>query len=209
MEAAALHPAHRHSPRAADDHGGWVGVDRGLTAFAVAATTDGIEVARIGAPPRPLRAAMARQRRLAKCLARRKRGSRRHQRDLLRLQRHHHRIANIRRHFLHDISNALVKTHDRLVIEDLNVTGMIANHRIAQAISDAGWSEFARMLRYKMSWRGGEITLASRYFPSTKTCAACGAIRANLPLTDRVFRCGCGYTADRDHNAAGQSGALG
>lgn len=61
----------------------------------------------------------------------------------------------MRRHFLHQVSNDLVKTHDRLVVENLNVAGMLANHRLARAISDAGWSEFARLLAYKQAWRGG------------------------------------------------------
>jgi putative transposase len=72
------------------------------------------------------------------------------------LARHHHHVANVRRHFLHQVSNKLVKTHDRLVIENLNVSGMLANHRLAQAISDAGWAEFARLLGYKQAWRGAQ-----------------------------------------------------
>nr|WP_157897660.1 RNA-guided endonuclease TnpB family protein [Mycolicibacterium rutilum] len=96
----------------------------------------------------------------------------------------------------------LVKTHDRLVFEDLNVIGMLSNHRLAQAISDVGWSEFARIVVYKQTWRGGEVVFADRWFPSSKMCAACGAVRRNLRLVDRVFTCECGYFADRDHNAA-------
>lgn len=103
---------------------------------------------------------------------------------------------------LHQVSNALVKTHEQLVLEDLNVTGMLANHRLAQAIADAGWADFARMLRYKQAWRGGQFELADRYFPSTKTCAACDSISTHMALGDRRFICECGYSADRDHNAA-------
>lgn len=202
VEAADLHPLHRHPPRAHGDHSGWVGVDRGLTAFAVAATVDGTEVARFDAAPKPLRTAMSRQRRLTNELSRKKKGSRHHQKAASALRRHHHRIANIRRHFLHQVSNALVKTHEQLVLEDLNVTGMLANHRLAQAIADAGWADFARMLRYKQAWRGGQFELADRYFPSTKTCAACDSISTHMALGDRRFICECGYSADRDHNAA-------
>jgi putative transposase len=108
----------------------------------------------------------------------------------------------VRRHFLHQASNALVKTHDRLVIEDLNVSGMLANHRLDQAISDAGWAEFARLQRYKQAWRGGQMLVADRWYPSSKLCPACGAIRADLSLADRVFTCGCGHVAERDVNAA-------
>jgi putative transposase len=108
----------------------------------------------------------------------------------------------VRRHFAHQVSNALVKTHDRLVIEDLHVAGMLANHRLARAISDAGWAEFARMLSYKQAWRGGQVVAADRWFPSSKLCAGCGALNTGLTLSDRMFTCACGYIADRDLNAA-------
>ena len=78
----------------------------------------------------------------------------------------------MRRHFLHQVSNALVKTHDRLVIENLNVSGMLANHRLARAISDAGWAKFARLLGYKQAWRGGTLLVADRWYPSSRRCSA-------------------------------------
>ena len=108
----------------------------------------------------------------------------------------------MRRHFLHQVSNTLIKTHDRLVIEDLNVSGMLRNHRLARAISDAGWAEFARLLRYKQAWRGGQLVTADRWYPSSRLCPACRAVRGDLTLADRVFTCGCGHSADRDTNAA-------
>jgi IS605 OrfB family transposase len=119
-----------------------------------------------------------------------------------RLARHHQHAANVRRHFLHRVSSELVKTHDRLVIEDLNVSGMLANHRLARAISDASWAGFARILRYKQAWRSGRLTIADRWYPSSKLCPACGAIHGDLTLADRQFSCGCGHSADRDRNAA-------
>jgi putative transposase len=202
VEAAALHPAHHHAPRDQADAGGWVGVDRGLSAFLVAARADGREVARITDAPNALAAGMSKQRRLAKSLSRKKKGSRNGRDAAANLGRHHHHVANVRRHFLHQVSNELVKTHDRLVIEDLNVSGMLCNHRLARAISDAGWSEFARLLRYKQQWRSGEVTTADRWYPSSRLCPACGAIKGDLTLADRVFTCGCGHSADRDCNAA-------
>src|SRR4029079_16713862 len=107
-----------------------------------------------------------------------------------RLARHHNHIRNIRRHFLYRVSNELAKTHDRLVIEDLNVSGMLRNHRLAQAIGDAGWAEFARLLRYKQAWRGGDVLVAARWFPSSKRCPECGTVRGDLNLAERVFTCG-------------------
>jgi putative transposase len=202
VEAADVHPAHRHRRREDADRGGWIGVDRGLSAFLVAATSAGTEVVRVQDAPKALRAGMARQRRLAKSLSRKKKGSGNRRHAAARLGRHHHRIANIRRHFFHLVSGALVKTHDRLVIEDLNVSGMLANHRLAQAISDAGWAEFARTLRYKQAWRGGQVVMADRWYPSTRLCPSCRTVHRSLSLADRVFICDCGYHADRDRNAA-------
>ncbi|MBO0880665.1 MAG: transposase [Mycobacterium sp.] len=79
---------------------------------------------------------------------------------------------------------------------------MLRNHHLAQAISDVGWAEFARLLRYKQAWRGGDVVVADRWFPSSRTCPVCGAVHRDLTLADRVFTCGCGYSADRDTNAA-------
>ncbi|MGH3961464.1 RNA-guided endonuclease InsQ/TnpB family protein [Mycobacterium sp.] len=201
MEAADLHSAHQHRTRP-DDAGGWVGVDRGLSAFAVAATADGTEVARIADAPKALATGIKQQRRLSKSLSRKKKGSHHRKDAAARLGRHHHRVANVRHHFLHQVSNELVKTHDLLVIENLNVAGMLANHRLARAISDAGWSEFARLVKYKQAWRRGQLVEADRWYPSTRLCPECGAVNRAMTLADRVFTCGCGYTADRDTNAA-------
>jgi putative transposase len=201
IEAADLHPAHQHEARHPKD-GLWVGVDRGLSAFLVAATADGGEVARIADAPKALAAGMKQQRHLAKKLSRTKKGSRNRRDAAAKLGRHHHHVANVRRHFLHQVSNALVKAHDQLVIEDLNVSGMLRNHRLARAISDASWAEFARLLRYKQAWRGGQLVTADRWYPSSKLCPACGTVRDDMTLADRLFTCGCGYSADRDTNAA-------
>lgn len=205
VDAADLHPALLHLPRPAGNSGGWVGIDRGLSAFAVAATADGTEVARFDADqvPKPLSSGMIRQRRLARAVTRKRRGSRNRRKAAARLGRHHHRIACVRKHFLHLVSNELVKTHDRLVIEGLNVQGMLRNRRLARAITDAGWAEFARLLAYKQAWRHGQLAVADRWFASSKTCSGCGTIRPVLGLGERIYRCtACGLVIDRDLNAA-------
>jgi putative transposase len=79
---------------------------------------------------------------------------------------------------------------------------MLGNHRLAQAISDAGWGEFARMLRYKQAWRQGAVETAERWYPSSQLCSVCGAHRTDLTLADRVFTCPNGHSLDRDLNAA-------
>lgn len=203
VEAADLHPAHRHPARADGDGGGWVGIDRGLASLLVAADADGREVHRVADPPRALAAGMAKRRRLAKAAARKQRGSANRKEAAARLARHHHRVRSIRRHFLHQVSNRLVKTHDRYAIEDLNIAGMLRNHRLARSISDAAWAELARMLSYKQAWRGGQISIVDRWFPSSKTCSGCGTVRGSLTLAERTFTCGaCGLAMDRDLNAA-------
>jgi putative transposase len=202
LEAADIHPAHRHSARNASDENEWVGLDRGLSAFVVGANEGGQEVMRILDPPKALVSGLKRQRRFAKSLSRKQKGSKNRRDAAAKLARHHFHVANVRRHFLHKVSNELVKTHEWLVVEDLNVSGMLANRRLARSISDAAWGEFARIVSYKQLWRGGTMVMADRWFPSSKLCASCGVTNSGLRLSDRVFSCTCGYRADRDANAA-------
>jgi putative transposase len=159
VAAPDLHPAHCHPSRDAGDNEGWVGVDLGLTSFLVAAGSDGREVAHVSYRPRKLAAGRRRQRTLAKSLSRKEPSSNRRKRAAAKLARHHHRMRNIRRHFHHQVSNELVKTHDRLVFEDLNVAGMRHNHHLARGIGEAGWAEFVQLVSYKQGWRGGEFSL--------------------------------------------------
>ncbi|MFJ9364832.1 RNA-guided endonuclease InsQ/TnpB family protein [Nocardia sp. NPDC101769] len=201
IEAADFHPAVRHRLRAADDDTGWVGVDLGLSNFLFAATADSTKVARIDNPPKPLAAGLRQQRWLAKSLSRKQKGSRNRKDAAARLAQHHHHVANVRRHFLHQVTNTLAKTHDRLVLEDLNVAGMLGNHHLAQAIGDAGWADFARLVRYKQQWRSGTVVTADRWYASSKR-SACTGMNTQLTLSDRVFTCECGFRADRDHNVA-------
>jgi putative transposase len=199
-EATDLHDAVRHQP---DSGTRWVGVDRGLAAFVVAGRADGTEVQRVDDWPRPSRAGMARQRRMARAVTRKPLGSNNRREAAARLGRHHARVAAIRKRFLHEVSNKLVKTHDKLAIETLTITGMLANRRLAAAVADAAWGELARQLTYKQQWRGGDLTPVDRWYPSTKTCAPCRTAAPAMPLHQRTFTCAaCGYQADRDLNAA-------
>ncbi|WP_312875105.1 RNA-guided endonuclease TnpB family protein [Allocatelliglobosispora scoriae] len=208
-EAADLHQARQHpQPDPADAATGttgcgWVGVDRGLSAFVVAARADGTPVLRVDDPPRPSRAGMGWQRRLARSVSRKQLGSANRRDAAARLANHHAYVRTVRQRFLHHVSNQLVKTHDRLALETLNITGMLRTHRLAAAIADAAWAELARQVTYKQAWHGGRVVLVDRWYPSTKTCSACRTITPAMPLGQRVSTCGtCGYRADRDHNAA-------
>ncbi|WP_454856662.1 RNA-guided endonuclease InsQ/TnpB family protein [Promicromonospora soli] len=220
VEAADLHLAARHTPRPpagapahidvgqADtqptqrDEKAWVGVDRGLHTLAVAGSSDGVEVLRLN-NPRALRRGLPRLRRLSKAVTRKKKGSKNRKKAVVRLSRQHARIRDRRRHVLHQVSNQLVKNHALLVLEDLNITGMRSNRKLSRAISDAAWGELARQIAYKQAWRGGQVMLADHWFPSSKTCSACGTLRKDLTLKDRTFECHeCGLVMDRDLNAA-------
>jgi putative transposase len=202
VEAADLHPAVQHPARPGDDASGWVGVDRGLRALVVAGTRDGAETLRIQAP-RALAVGLRQQRRLARAVSRKKRGSANRRAASARLARHHVRVRDTRQHFLHQVSNRLVKTHDRLVLEDLNITGIMSNRRLARAVGDAAWGELARQITYKQAWRGGQVAVADRWFASSKTCSGCGQVKPDLTLKDRTYACGhCGLARDRDLNAA-------
>jgi putative transposase len=202
VRAPDLHDERRHPPRPADDRAGFVGVDRGLAAFAVAATADGAEVARFQAP-RPLQRHLVGLRRRSRAVARARPGSRNRAKAAWRLSRQHARIANTRRSFLHLVSGRLVQTHDRLSLEDLAVTNLMGNRRLARAIGDAGWAELARQLGYKAAWFGAELVVCDRWFPSTRTCSGCGTLKQRMGLEERTFRCDrCGLVIDRDRNAA-------
>jgi len=174
-----------------------VGVDLGVLALATLSTGEVV----LG--PRALRSGLRRLRRLSRQHSRCQRGSANRRKASRRLAKHHTRVAVLRRDHLHKLTTMLAKSHGRIVVEDLNVRGMLGNRRLARALSDAGFGELRRMLEYKCQWYGAELVVASRWYPSSKTCSGCGAIRAELSLQDRIFRCpDCGLELDRDLNAA-------
>jgi putative transposase len=115
----------------------------------------------------------------------------------------HGRVAALRRDGLHKLSTDLARTHGAIVVEDLHVAGMVRNRRLARAIADAGFGEIRRQLDYKTGWNGGELIIADRWYPSSKTCSRCQTVKAKLSLSERTFQCAaCGLIADRDVNAA-------
>ncbi|WYM00026.1 MAG: RNA-guided endonuclease InsQ/TnpB family protein [Gloeotrichia echinulata DVL01] len=121
----------------------------------------------------------------------------------IKIARLHRKIANIRKDTLHKLTTLLAKNHGTVVIEDLNVSGMLANHKLAKAITDMGFFEFRRQLTYKCKLYGSNLVVVDRWFPSSKTCSNCGTKKETLSLSERVFECGnCGFTIDRDLNAA-------
>ncbi len=200
VEAPDLHPGRRHGPGRSPQ--GFVGIDRGLRAYVVAATAEGKEVANVSAP-QPLERSLGALRRSSRTLSRRQLGSQNRRKSRVRLQLIHAKVADQRRDFCHRLSSELVKTHDALCIEDLAVANVVRHPRLARHIADASWGRFAQMVTYKADWFGSDLCVAPRFYPSTKTCSACGWLWCDMELKDRIFRCAsCGLVSDRDLNAA-------
>jgi putative transposase len=193
--------------------GARVGVDVGLHHLAV--LSDGRQVPN----PAPLQAALRELRRRNRRLSRRKGpitsdGTRREpSKGWLaakgELGRAHARVANLRRNALHHLTTELAAIYGTVVVEHLNVAGMLKNRSLARRLADAGFGELRRQLTYKCAWAGSRLVEADTFYPSSKTCSGCGHVKAKLSLSERTYRCGCcGLVADRDLNAARNLAAL-
>jgi putative transposase len=181
--------------------GSAVGIDLGVKALLTSADNQGKVVVVPG--PQPLKAALRKLRRAAREHSRRHRGSANHRKASARLARIHARVANIRADALHKTTTSLARRYETVIVEDLNVAGMTRNRRLARSISDQGFGQARRMLGYKTTWNGGQLIVADRWYPSSRTCSACGWRKPSLTLAERTFCCeACGLAEDRDANAA-------
>jgi putative transposase len=180
-----------------ENSGPVVGVDLGVKTLAT--LSDGTTEAN----PRHLRSCLKKLKRLQRAVSRKQKGSGNRKKAAQRLGKLHRTVANQRANTLHQFTSRLAKTKAVVVIEDLNVAGLLTNHQLAQAIGDVGFGAFRRQLSYKAAWYGCQVIVASRWEPSSKTCSGCGWVDDNLTLADRTFRCEhCGQVLDRDLNAA-------
>ena len=153
--------------------------------------------------PKWFRKNQAKLKKAQKHLSRKKKGSNRYNRQRIKVAKVHEFITNSRNYFLHNVSTALVNTYDLMVLEDLNVSGMLKNRKLAKSISDAAWSTFVTMLDYKCNWYGKVLVKINRFFPSSKTCSNCGHKEDKMPLSVRKWTCpSCGCRHDRDLNAS-------
>lgn len=202
-------------PRLSGDESRVIGLDLGLSTLVVGATPNGEQVLSVTNPRGYVRA----QTRLGKAqkVASRRQGPRRGvapsnrwRRANARVQAIHAHVANARDNLLHNTTTRLVKNYDVIVVEDLFVAGMSRNHRLAKHIYDASFGEFVRQLEYKAAWYGAVVVKADRFYPSSKTCSVCGAVKAKLSLSERMYCCEtCGVHIDRDVNAATNLARLG
>lgn len=172
-------------------------MDFGCTNFATLSTGEKIE------GPKPHKAVLNRLARLNRSLHRKVKGSRNRLKAKRKIARLHARIANVRNDFLHKFTTGLVRRFTVIGIEDLNVSGMTKNHRLARSILDQAPFEMRRQLEYKAPMYGATVVLAERFYPSSKTCSACGHKIDTLALGEREWACPtCGVVHDRDINAS-------
>ena len=177
--------------------GGAVGVDLGIKTLAT--LSDGTVIEN----PRCLAASERRLKQAQKALSRKTMGSNRRAKARAKVARLHARVANCRSDAMHKATTWLASTYSDISVEDLHVAGMVKNHHLAKAVSDASFAEFRRQLEYKTARTGTRLHIVDRWYPSSKTCSRCGRVKAKLSLSERVYRCdGCGLSIDRDLNAA-------
>lgn len=173
-----------------------VGIDTGIKTFAM--LSDGIEIEN----PKHLKNNIQRLKVLQKRASKKQKGSANRKKANLKVARLHEKIANQRLDFLHKTTTAIAKQYDTVACENLNISGMLRNHKLAQSIADLGLGKFYTLLQYKMAEQGGNYLEIGRFEPSSKMCG-CGAINKNLKLSDREWVCPeCGIINQRDVLAA-------
>jgi putative transposase len=181
--------------------GSAIGIDLGIKNLITGVDERGNVVTVDG--PRPLDASLRRMRRVSRAHSRKQPGSANRRKHAARLARIYVRVANVRADALHKATTSLAARYETVVAEDLNVTGMLANRKLARAVADQGFGAGRRMLCYKTTWKGGRLLMADRWYPSSKICSACRWRKPSLTLAERVFTCeACGLVIDRDENAA-------
>jgi putative transposase len=195
VEAERDVPEHHARP------GSVIGVDLGVKMLLTGFDDTGSVLAVEG--PKPLRAQLRKLQRASRACSRKQPGSANRGKAAGRLARVHARVASVRADALHKATTDLARRYETVVVEDLNVTGMIANRKLARAVSDQGFGRARQMLGYKTEWNGGQVITADRWYPSSRTCSACGWRKPSLTLAERTFTCeACGLVMDRDENAA-------
>ncbi len=175
-----------------------IGIDTGIKTFVTC--SNGYEEGN----PKFLKQSLTRLKVLQRRASRKVKGSQNRRKANLKVAVLHEYITNQRLNLIHQVTHTLTSKSQAsvLCVEDLNVSGMMKNHKLAQSLSDVSLSKFYSILEYKCKWQGINLVRVDRWFPSSKMCSCCGAINQSLLLSDRVWTCACGVTHDRDPNAA-------
>jgi putative transposase len=173
-----------------------IGVDIGINSLATC--SDG----RVFENKKAYRKKKKKLARLQRDLARKQKGSKNRKKAQVKLARQHKKVVQIRKDAIHKLTSWLAKNHSEIVMENLNVSGMLKNRRLASAIADCGFYELRRQLEYKTQWYGGKLIIADRFYPSSQLCSSCQN-KQKMPLSKRVYKCeNCGLKIDRDLNAS-------
>lgn len=192
----SVHMETNQLPKACESQAA-VGVDLGIKTYAT--LSNGEMIANV----QPLKKQQEKLRRLQRRLSRRKKGSRNRLKTKMQIANLHYKIANARNDYLHKLTTDLTEQYRYIVIEDLDISEMLKSKKIARSLTDCGMHEFRRQLTYKALLRGNTVFLADRWFASSKRCSGCGKCKQVLSLSERTYICEhCGFTLDRDHNAA-------
>lgn len=175
----------------------FIGIDLGIKDFIVTSEGETID------NPKFTRSNQLKLSRLQRELSRKQKGSNNKNKARLKLAKFHQKINNQKEYFLHQVVNKLINENQVICLEDLNVKGMLSNHKLARSVQELSLYRFKQILEYKAKWNNREIVIVDRWFPSSKNCSNCGNKKQNLTLKDRVYNCSnCGYEIDRDLNAA-------
>ena len=199
----------RTHPYSSSDKNSAVGIDLGVKSVLV--LSDGISVEN----PKPMKRNLRKIKRLSRQLDKRTHArtkqerlsgvkkSNNYKKLSVKLSNAQRKVASVRRDFIQKVTTILTTHYAHIALEDLNVKGMVRNHRLAQSISDVSFGELVRQMEYKAALNGVTIKKADRFYPSSKTCSVCGNVKTDLRLSDRTYRCGkCGAVLDRDYNAS-------
>lgn len=176
-----------------------VGLDLGIKDLVI--TSDGVKYPRRKQQIKMLKRELKHNQRH---LSKKQHGSGRYEKQVLKCNRIYEKITNVKTDYIHKITTELVKTYDIIKVEDLNIRGMVKNHKLAEAISECNWGEFVRMLQYKCDWNGKQLAKVDRFYPSSQLCSECGFRNKKVKsLNIRQWKCECcGTSHDRDVNAA-------
>ena len=199
----------RTHPNVSSEKNGKAGIDLGIKSALI--LSDGVAIEN----PKPLKKNLRKIKRLSRQLSKRehartkqerldgKKKSNNYKKLSVKLSNAQRKVASIRRDFTQKVTTILATHYTQIALEDLNVKGMVRNHRLAQSVSDVSFGKLVRQMEYKSALNGVTVKKADRFYPSSKTCSVCGNVKMDLKLSDRIYRCDkCGAVIDRDYNAS-------